>query len=438
MKTNRYVYIVPFDNYRTIVFNGITKDFCIINNQEISSYVAIMQDPNSYVNSHPLYIKEMKEKGFILKDEIDPKMYLKCHRRSFIEAPIYKAIILPTFECNYNCWYCIQKHTPLKLDERKLRLVVKHNKKYLLDNSIKEYVLSWFGGEPLTQPHVVVGISAEMKRFCHEHGIKYTGAITSNGALLREDVILKLKECGISYYQIAVDGDEEAHNRVKHDALSESSFALVLGNICNLVRINESAYVTLRVNYTIDMLRNKRIVRDVIKYIPENLRKNIIVDLQKVWQVNEELVPFDDLIWIQNEFSRNGFMLETSHIFSMCYVEKKHYNMFYYNGGVEKCDKRTPDTLRGYINEDGDVVWKEKPVFPSYDLFASDCVCSDCDYYPLCFCGCPINREDEIAKNPNKQIVCGFRGDYSLLETRIRDYCWRVYHNAKYNLLPAE
>lgn len=207
-----------------------------------------------------------------------------------------------------------------------------------------------------------------------------------------------------------------------------------MGNICNVAQSNKDARITLRVNYTIEILRNKRIVDDVLKYIPVEIREQIIVDLQRVWQIKENLVPMDDLIWLQNAFASNGFYLESSHIFAICYVEKKHYNMFYYNGGVEKCDKRTPDTLRGYINEDGDVVWKEKPLFPDYDLFAKDCVCSDCDYYPLCLSGCPVERENEIAKNPDKKIVCGFGDDYSILETRIRDYCWRVYHNLKYKL----
>ena len=70
-----------------------------------------------------------------------------------------------------------------------------------------------------------------------------------------------------------------------------------------------------------------------------------------------------------------GFELCTEHVFSMCYVEKEHYNMFFYNGGVEKCDKRTIDNLRGYLNDSGELIWKEKPIFEDFDLFADDCIC---------------------------------------------------------------
>lgn len=55
--------------------------------------------------------------------------------------------------------------------------------------------------------------------------------------------------------------------------------------------------------------------------------------------------------------------------------------MFYYNGGVEKCDQRAIDKLRGYLNQNGVIVWKERPIFGDYDLFDNDCVCSYCHYY---------------------------------------------------------
>lgn len=37
--------------------------------------------------------------------------------------------------------------------------------------------------------------------------------------------------------------------------------------------------------------------------------------------------------------------------------------MFYYNGGVEKCDKRPIGNLRGHLNSEGDIVWTENLSF---------------------------------------------------------------------------
>lgn len=136
---------------------------------------------------------------------------------------------------------------------------------------------------------------------------------------------------------------------------------------------------------------------------------------------------------MQQSFVENGFELSTGHLFSMCYVEKEHYNMFYYNGGVEKCDKRPINQLRGYLNENGDIVWKEKPIIHDYNLFDEGCVCNDCTYYPLCYGGCPVLREDRIKENGGT-LPCGYAGDFSIFEHRILDYCWRVINNRKLKL----
>lgn len=346
-----------------------------------------------------------------------------------INASEYKTTILPTYECNYSCWYCIQKHTPVEIDYDKFDLIIKYVKKYLIENKIESYVLSWFGGEPLTQPKAIEYVSSRLLRFCEENGIEYSSGITTNGALLSEDVIKMLMSYKINHYQIALDGDEEAHNRIKFDDNSNSSFALILSNMSNLLRVNKEAVLTLRLNYTLPMLRSRKLVTEISRHIPRDLRHRLTVDLQKVWQINELSVPIQDLCNLQKELTENGFKLNTDHVFSMCYVEKKHYNMFFYNGGVEKCDKRPIDALRGFINSEGDIVWKESPIFQNYSLFSEDCICNDCKYYPLCYNGCPVHREERIQEYG--KVICGHKGSPELHESRIRDYCWRIINNAK-------
>ena len=300
----------------------------------------------------------------------------------------------------------------------------------MLENTIHEYVLSWFGGEPLTQPKVIEYIAPKLISFCEEHKIDFSSGITTNGALLNIDNIKLLQKCKVDYYQIAIDGDEKTHNKNKQDSLSDSSFRLILNNIVNLLRINFDAKVTLRINYTLATLKSESLVVDITKYIPQKYRNRILVDLQKVWQVKEQNVSILLLRKLQEKLVECGFELSIQHVFSMCYVEKEHYNMFYYNGGVEKCDKRPIGKLRGYLDPNGDIIWKEKPVFSDYDLFDEKCVCNNCHYYPLCYCGCPILREERIIENHGK-IPCGHQGQYELLEHRIKDYCWRVINNKK-------
>lgn len=430
MRKNKYLYIVPLDIEHAVLFNGINKEFLVINSDAVNSFVQLLQSPDSYYNSHKTIISYLKTMGFILEDQEDERKYLIDFRHRFMQSKEYKTTILPTYECNYNCWYCIQKHESVKMDLYKIKLIVKHVKKYLLANEIESYVLSWFGGEPLTQPQIIDAVSKELRLFCAEKHIEFSASVTTNGALLNSENIRMLARNDVNYYQIAIDGDEKNHNLNKHDKNSESSFRLILTNIVNLLQINSNAQVVLRLNYTLATLKSPDLLNDICKYLPLEYRRRITVDLQKVWQIKEETVKIELLKKLQEELVLSGFELSTEHVFSMCYVEKEHYNMFFYNGGVEKCDKRAIDDLRGYLDSDGNIVWKEKPIFQDYDLFDESCVCSQCLYYPLCYCGCPVLREDRINEN-NGKIICGHCGDYSIFENRIQDYCWRVLNNKK-------
>lgn len=431
MRANKYLYNVSLDdNVHFVIFNGFNKENFILEEKALASMVKLINNPDAYASSHPKILQRLVALKFIVEDDFDERAILKAERESFIHASEYKTTILPTFECNYKCWYCLQEHEPVVLDYTRFDLMIKHIKKYMLENSIQEYVLSWFGGEPLTQPKVIEYIAPQLISFCEEHKIDFSSGVTTNGALLNIDNIKLLQKCKVDYYQIAIDGDEKTHNKNKQDCLSDSSFRLILNNIVNLLRMNSDAKVTLRINYTLATLKSESLVTDITKYIPQEYRNRILVDLQKVWQVNEQNVSISLLRNLQEKLIKCGFELSIQHVFSMCYVEKEHYNMFYYNGGVEKCDKRPIGNLRGHLNSEGDIVWTEKPIFSDYDLFDEKCVCNNCHYYPLCYCECPILREDRIKENHGK-ILCGHQGRYELLEHRIKDYCWRVINNKK-------
>lgn len=426
MKAIKYIYIVPFVNDKTIFFNGISKKFFIVENEKVPFYSSVLKNPLKYLKFENI-IGSLKKTGFLVDKDVDELELLRQKRKSYINSLEYKTTIIPTFDCNYNCWYCIQKHQRTLISKEKLELIKKHITSYLIENEIKSYVLSWFGGEPLMQPHIIEELSFFLFNFCKEHNIEFSSGITTNGSLLSHDIIERLKKVNVNYYQIAIDGDLIEHDKIKKDYIHDSSFKLIIGNIVDLLQTNENANLRLRFNYTPKTLSGNRLVEDLNDIIPVNLRNRVTVDLQKVWQIKEELISLNDLVQLQKKLTKSGYFLAVEHVFSMCYVEKEHYNMIYYNGCVEKCDNRTMDKLRGYIDETGHIVWNEQPLFPSVDVLADENCCSKCEYYPLCYCGCPVLREERIQDVGH--IVCGYNYDYNIFEHRILDYCWRVINN---------
>lgn len=432
MKANRYTYFVELTSDKTVIFNGMTKDFLLLSSSVVPSYQEIIARPDEYKDSHPSIIKELQLAKIIVDDNYDERDILHRKRKAYIESKVAKNSIIPTFDCNFNCWYCLQKHEPIDISSQKQLLIINHIKNYIIKNDIKEYILSWFGGEPLMQPKTIEIMSHEIRTFCDAQNIKFDGAITTNGALLDNDIINMLEREHIDTYQITLDGKSQTHNKIKNSKDCDSAFNKTLGNIRNLLKINHRASVNLRFNYTPATIKELEIVDEVSKIIPHELRRKIEVDLHNVWQIREDMVKIEELKEMLEAFASAGFKLCTDHIFSICYVDKEHYNTIYYNGKVEKCDLRGMDKLRGSINDDGDIVWSERPIFGDYDLFADDCICGDCDYYPVCYNGCPVAREERIKEHG--KVVCGYGNDNSLFHYRIKDYCWRTILNKAYNL----
>lgn len=428
MRHNRYAYIIQLDDDRHVIFNGLNKKFILLNERHLPSYEALMADPDAYIHSHSKIIQELRDGLFIVENDFNELEEVRKERQEYINAPVFKSSIIPTFECNYKCWYCKQRHQPLNPEEIRLDKVVRHIKKYLKDNNIKEYILSWYGGEPLSQPDIIESVSLELLDFCIHNNIKFYGAITTNGALLSQPIVELLKRCQINEYQIAIDGDKKSHDQNKYDDLHESSFDLVLRNMSYLICSNQNAKVTLRLNHTPQNIEDTHLVDEINSIIPESIRNRITIDLQRIWQIDEREYNLVNLNRIGRKFVDSGYRLSTSHIFAMCYVEKKHYNTFYYTGQVEKCDLKTMSNLRGNIDENGDIIWKQKPLFDQFDVLGNNSDCSECDYYPICYCGCPVRREDSIVRD--NRIKCGFENDFSKLEHRIKDYCNRVLNNS--------
>lgn len=429
MRKNKYVHIVPLNKDFKVIFNGMNYDFIIVFNDVIPSYIEILNNPGQYITTHPTIIEEMQRLKIIVADDFNEKEHLVNKRNNYIQAKEYKTSIIPTFECNYVCWYCTQEHQPVNIEPEKIELIINHIKTYLLENDIESYVLSWFGGEPLTQPEIIDYMSGELRSFCNEHDIEFSGGVTTNGALLTSSTAEILTKHGINHFQIAIDGDQETHDKNKFDTIHESSFNLILSNVANLLRINPDAKITLRFNYTPATVKKLHLVDEINKFISPENRGKIRIDLQHVWQIDERIVKIEDLCKLQRKFSENGYQFATDHVFSICYVDKIHYNTIYYNGKVEKCDIRSMDNLRGEIDADGHIIWHERPIIHDYDIMDKDCCCSDCSYYPVCFCGCPVRREEIIQKSGT--VKCGHTGDFSKLHYRISDYCWRMIHNLK-------
>ncbi len=151
--------------------------------------------------------------------------------------------ILPTTACNARCIYCYEQGMQyVTMKEETVAQTIEFIKKV---RSPKEKVnFLWFGGEPLVGERIIDKICAGMR----EAGIEYTSRMISNGSLITQENIVKMRdEWHLKRMQISLDGVEEEYNRRKNYYFNyESAYWHVLSRI---KLINESGiYLTIRVN----------------------------------------------------------------------------------------------------------------------------------------------------------------------------------------------
>lgn len=300
--------------------------------------------------------------------------------------------------------------------------MVLHIINYIINNNIKSYRISWFGGEPLLELDTIDYICSRILNFCIQHGIDFRGQITTNGSLLTDDVIYMLKKNNINDYQITLDGNHSHHNQVKKSENIHSSFELTLGNIKSLIQKNSQATVILRHNYTGKSLRDVSILSDINNIIPQELRPRIYFDPKRIWQIKESEIDANLLFQLLYLFGESGYRLSTSGPLDMCYVDRIHYNTLFFNGKMDKCDNLPLESLRGYLNEEGKDIWIEQPAYLSYDILDNETKCIGCRYLPLCMGGCPWKREKHIKKN--EPMECPPEKDL-FFEHNVLDLCWR-------------
>ena len=100
-------------------------------------------------------------------------------------------------------------------------------------------------------------------------------------------------------------------------------------------------HVCLRINYDMQTLKN---IRDIIRDLSEESRKNIVVDFQRVWQVKCTDEMRQLLQEAKEEFKAAGFYSDfwayRPLSFKCCYADNYNYYAINYNGKVFKCTAR--------------------------------------------------------------------------------------------------
>lgn len=400
MKSSLYNYYVN-DKDNVIIFNGLTEASFRIGERNADVFKAIIESPDKFVEDFKPFIDKMKGDGFIIEDDFNEEEVVRNKYDYIRHGEEYMAMILSTYQCNLRCWYCTQDHADSWMSDETVRRIKKRIEKELRKDAIKHLSISWFGGEPLLAYDRVVEISRWAKEFAEELGKGFGAVITTNGTLLNRKRVEELRESGINYYQITIDGNRETHNNVKILG-KDSAYDRTIENIGYII---EHTHCTLRFNYTKENLKPESLIRDLDRTLSKENREKISFLIYKVWQEKAAEISQEEIDKLMELAFNIGITPKLAEG-GMCYVDKKNFDCIFANGNVGKCDNESPETRNGVLTDNGDVEWVSDISAHKSILEYENCECKDCRFLPLCWGPCTAKRETMLKENG--KIVCQF------------------------------
>jgi len=383
MKVSKYTVVTEQDGmkylYHQISGALLKVDFELADAIEHSLLTAIPQELQSV----------LAKSAFLVEDDVVEYECIQRTNKRYRNSPILRVTIMPTLNCNFNCWYCYEEHYPSKMTESGRDSVIKFIKREIEEKELKGLHLDWFGGEPLLyfRP-IIYPTSIDLKGWCEEKGITFHNSITTNGSLITNQMVRRMNEIKMNNFQITLDGGKEAHNKIRFSVKMLDSYSRIVNNIHLLVRGIEDISIDLRLNYTTE---NVDTLDSVLESFDYDVRKSIKVSPHIVWQYSDSLDILSDKIHtLENTSIERGYRILNQirkARCTSCYVENNNQYVVNHNLDVYKCTAREFDASHcvGHIETDGH--FKPNALFQKYLDTPSpfnNKICLDCEYLPSC------------------------------------------------------
>lgn len=396
VKASKYNFFFPGSNGRVLAYNARTGSFLILTSE---CYEKISTQTSEIRASGALKYLLM-EFGFLVPDDVDELLTLRheIFQTRFSRNSL-AITIAPTLGCNLRCKYCYeQEHQNREVMSAEVESAFLE----FISRTAPEHGLlstTWYGGEPLLVPEVVLRISRSIRRIAEEHSSRFTVGLITNGTLLEQSLVSQLSDLGGGHIQITVDGPREVHDKRRPFAGGKGSYDTILRNLssidfgrfnvairCNLDRHNASTAPLMLPELARHELTKKLGVypAPVVPWPGVTCRDATEACFDMV-EFMEARKPFEA------EARRLGFRtgLRPAPRRQFCGADNAYSFTLAPNGSLYRCWNHVGDERLAI----GNILYSTTRVHPLMDWTyydpTRDPQCSDCKFLPLCVGGCP-------------------------------------------------
>lgn len=397
LKASRYNIVLKEEN-DTIVFNA--KNCALVKVNDI--FLELLKNPNKRAgNDYEVLSKQMMDAGFLVAADVDEVKVLEYeHNLARYDRSRLTLTILPSYECNFRCFYCFENKQNVQLDDKEIEGIKNFTLQHI--SGVEKLSVCWFGGEPLLNPDAIWLLSDFFIKLCKNENVEYRATMITNGSLITNKIIDKLKISHIDSVQITLDGDKECHDKRRCLKNGNGSYDLILDNIHLLTEAGIK--VVCRIN--IDKTNYEGVMR-LLSILPKENLNNFEIMFGHVLPLGGISEWSDRICYSMEEFSDvtdiyfdfmyehglscpNDYPFYPRPIKNFCGACQVNSYVIHPKGDIHKCY----DTVNYKIGNlfDGiavtDVDKCNYAHWVSFNPF-KDNECLNCDILPLCMGGCP-------------------------------------------------
>ncbi|WP_032120997.1 radical SAM/SPASM domain-containing protein [Clostridium amazonitimonense] len=387
-KYNTFFELDDLDQDKYVLYNTLHRKYLILNNEDKYLVESLLNnlERETFNLEETDYLKKLATIGSIIPNE-----YIELNQLKFLynqykfNNNVFHIILNPTLNCNFRCSYCYEEHKTESFNEEIMNRIIKLvERKSSEENKIQ---VAWFGGEPLLEFDKIKHLTDMFKNICSNNNCLYEAKIITNGYLLNDKNIKKLKDLNITNAQITLDGTKEYHDKKRHLQNGEGTYEKVKESCVNILK--NDIKLTLRVNIDEE---NYEDISNLFNVIPDIYKKNVNFQASNLFQQKENL----NFYLLYKKVIDSGFSFnDSSNRLIKCEAATPNAVTIYPDGKLTFCSLAAEEgNFFGNLDSDGRIKITNKELyynFYSVDPFDTE-ICNDCIELPMCMGTCVFTR----------------------------------------------
>lgn len=319
----------------------------------------------------------------------------------------YNVVLQMNKICNFACSYCYQgdKDAAEVISHETLDKIASYITKDLA--AAKRVIVHFFGGEPSLTLDKVYYFADMVKSATNVHF-----AMTTNGYRLEESEMRSLIACGVTKFQITLDGNPEAHNAQRVTRNGEPTYARILSNISKLLE-HGAERITVRVNVTRkNWDKLDKLLDDIAAVQSRFPGREIRFSLNEAIDYGTGETAGQDPVFFSSRREFSGFLaaiyrkmrvrgisIPYPSINNFCDLIGRNGVIVRSDGGLGRCG--VDFSKIGGTARPPDMETKFGP-----DPFRGG-GCQECKFLPNCYGGCNVLHEQKKEKCPPQKYILG-------------------------------